>query len=104
MKIYQNFSTMALGREATLPTGKMVNPHDSHTHIHSNHLHCNPMLYSTLVTLSLSLSLSSPPPPFVCRIYHHSRSSLPMLPQELEDESEEDEQSLEWHIICSQKV
>ena len=27
-----------------------------------------------------------------------------MLPQELEDESEEDEQSLEWHIICSQKV
>ena len=48
MKIYQNFSTMALGREATLPTGKMVNPHDTHTHIHSNHpIHCTAILRCT---------------------------------------------------------
>ena len=40
----------------------------------------------------------------VFRIYYHSRSCLPMLPKELEAESEEQLQTLEWQNICSQKV
>ena len=38
------------------------------------------------------------------RVYYNSRSNLPMLPDELERAGEQEEETLEWQKMCSQKV
>ena len=38
------------------------------------------------------------------RMYYQARSNLPMLPDEVENDSKQEEDTLEWHKMCSQKV
>lgn len=40
----------------------------------------------------------------VYRVYYHSRSNLPLTSEEIEVDSEEELQTLEWQNISSQKV
>lgn len=39
-----------------------------------------------------------------CRIYYHSCSILPMLGEEIEVDSEQENETFRWQSICSQKV